>query len=87
MYTSSYNESALYTVSYSCGCETQFGFVYDEKRRCMMFGVSKELECIEGNSSERKCAKSREVGYAKDIAKDTAKDTAKETSNAAKKKA
>lgn len=83
MYTSSYNESALYTVSYSCGCETQFGFVYDEKRRCMMFGVSKELQCIEGSSSERKCTKSREVGYAKDIAK----DIAKETSNAAKKKA
>lgn len=75
MYTSSYNESALYVVRYSCGCETQFGFVYDEKRKCMMFGVSKELQCIEGNSSKRECVKGREVGYAK------------ETSNAAKKKA
>ena len=61
MYTSGYNESALYAVRYSCGCETQFGFVYDEKRRCMMLGVSKELECIEG-----KCEKGREVGYAKE---------------------
>ena len=62
MYTSSYNESALYIVSYSCGCETQFGVVFDAQRRCMMFGVSKELQCIEG-----KCEKSREVGYARRV--------------------
>lgn len=59
MYTSSYNEvPPLYTVRYSCGCETQFGVVFDAQRRCMVFGVSKELQCIEG-----KCEKGREVGY------------------------
>lgn len=61
MYTSGYNESALYVVRYSCGCETQFSLVYDKKRSCMMFGVSKELQCIEG-----KCEKGREIGYAKE---------------------
>lgn len=62
MYTSSYNEvPPLYTVRYSCGCETQFGVVFDAQRRCTMFTVSKELQCIEG-----KCVKSCEIGYAKE---------------------
>lgn len=63
MYTSGYNESALYVVRYSCGCETQFGLVYDKGRSCMMFGVSKELECVEGKDADSKCVKGREVGY------------------------
>lgn len=62
MYTSSYNEvPPLYTVRYSCGCETQFGIVFDAQHHCTVFAISKELQCIEG-----KCEKGREIGYAKE---------------------